>query len=149
MKQLDLSQARAAAETGGILSANLQPAGPRFFIEFETRTGPAVLVRSNGKTPRPFTPQRAFETIRELGLDSGRFSLAQWRPEAAQQEKKPRPDRAQALREAHQAKAHLDWVAEKVAASLADPAPNAGHEQTLAEAQTIIDAQRARHAASA
>ncbi|TAN50608.1 MAG: hypothetical protein EPN21_08580 [Methylococcaceae bacterium] len=149
MKQLDFSQARTAVEVGGILSVNLRPSGPRFFIEFETRIGTAVLVRSNGKTPRPFTPQRAFETIRELGLDGGRFSLAQWRPEETELEKKARPDRAQALREAHQAKAHLDWMRDKAEASLADPAPNVGHDQVMTEAQAIIDAKRKQHAATA
>lgn len=118
MKQLDFSQARAAVQIGGILAANLRPAGPRFYIEFETRGGPAILVKSNGKTPRPFSPLKAFETIRELGLDGGRFSLAQWRPEEMELEKKARPDRAKVMKQAHQAAAQATWIQEQVAVAV-------------------------------
>lgn len=149
MKQLNYSQARAAAQIGGILTANLRPSGQHFYIEFETHSGLAILVRSNGKTPRPFTPQRAFETIRELGLNEGRFCLTQWRPEEMAKDKKTRPDRAQALREAHEAKAHVDWLREKVTASLTDPATNVAHDQLMINAQAIIDAKQKNNAATA
>lgn len=115
MQQLDLSQARSAVQTGGILSANLRPEGSRFVIEFETRSGPAVLISTNSKRPRPFSPLKAFEAIRELGLESGRFTLSQWRPEEGE---KKRPDRAEALKKTHQAAAaataHDTWFREQV-----------------------------------
>ncbi len=39
MQTLDLSQATAAAQAGGLLSANLRADGDHFLIELETRAG--------------------------------------------------------------------------------------------------------------
>lgn len=119
MKQLDFSQARTAIQTGGILAANLRPEGSRFVIEFETRSGPAVLITTNTKRPRPFSPIKAFEALRELGVDGGRFSLAQWRPEQADSEKRARPDRKAAMQRSREALEHNAWFKEQVAAGLA------------------------------
>src|ERR1700709_2476414 len=45
MKTLDVSQATAAAHSGGVLSAILKAEGGSFYVELETRTaGVAVLV---------------------------------------------------------------------------------------------------------
>ena len=70
MKTLDVSQATAAAQAGGVLNAILRADGGQFFIELETRTaGIAVLVTSNNRRPRAFrNPIKALEVIRELGL---------------------------------------------------------------------------------
>ncbi|MDO9365336.1 MAG: hypothetical protein Q7T58_03190 [Methylotenera sp.] len=104
MKTFTLSEARSAAQSGGVLNANLKPTGSSFAIEFETRNGVAVLIASVSKEVRHFTnPIKAFEIIRDLGLEGGRFSLAEWRPNDREFERASRPDRALALREAHEA----------------------------------------------
>lgn len=104
MKTFTLSEARSAALSGGVLNANLKPTGSSFAIEFETRNGVAILIASVSKEVRHFAnPIKAFEIIRDLGLDGGRFSLAQWRPNEREFARPARPDRALAMREAHEA----------------------------------------------
>lgn len=104
MKTFTLSEARSAAQSGGVLSANLKPVGSAFSIEFETRNGAATLITSVSKEARRFAnPIKAFEIIRDLGLEGGHFSVAQWRQDDREFEKASRPDRALALREAHEA----------------------------------------------
>ena len=104
MKKFTLSEARSAAQAGGVLNANLKPAGSAFAIEFETLNGMAVLIASVSKEVRHFAnPIKAFELIRDLGLEGGRFSLTEWRPNEREFDRASRPDRALALREAHAA----------------------------------------------
>ena len=57
-----------------------------------------------------------------------------------------RPDSSQRMRSAFEAKAQADWMRQKAAASLADPAPNISHDQAMADAQAVIDARRKKHA---
>ena len=123
MKTWTLEQARSAASSGGVLSANLRPAGSRFFLEFETRQGAATLIASVSKKTRLFgNPAKAFEIVRELGLEGGRFSLAQWRPDEREVDRPSRPDKSAALKATHQAAALQRTLNERLA--LAD-APEA------------------------
>ena len=123
MKAWTLEQARSAASSGGVLSANLRPAGSRFSLEFETRQGPATLIASVSKKARLFgNPLKAFEIVRELGLEGGRFSVAQWRPDEREGDRPCRPDKSAVLKATHQAAALQRTLNERVA--LAD-APEA------------------------
>ena len=123
MKAWTLEQARSAASSGGVLSANLRPAGSRFFLEFETRQGPATLIASVSKKARLFgNPAKAFEIVRELGLEGGRFSVAQWHPDERGGGRPSRPDKSAALKATHQAAALQRTLNERLA--LAD-APEA------------------------
>lgn len=104
MKTFTINEARSAAQSGGVLNANLKPIGGSFAIEFETRNGAVVLITSVSKEIRRFAnPIKAFEIIKNLGLDGGRFSLAQWRPGERELERHTRPDRAQAMNDALEA----------------------------------------------
>ena len=60
-----------------------------------------------------------------------------------------RPDSSERMRSAFEAKAHTDWMREKVAASLADPRPNIPHVEVMAQAQALIDVKRKQHASKA
>jgi len=145
MKTLDVSQATAAAHAGGVLSAILKAEGGSFFVELETRTaGVAVLVTSNNRRPRAFrNPIKALEVIRELGLQTGRFSLEAWRPGEADSERPSRPDRAQALKQTHTSAAAYDtWVRGQVQESMDDPRPSIEHADVMKKAQTRIEAMR-------
>jgi hypothetical protein len=119
VKPLDVSQAAAAIRSGGVLSAILQGRGGSFYIEFETRTGPAELVTTNApQKPRAFkNPLKALALVRELGLETGRFNIEGWRPQDAELERQTRPDRSVALKEAHQAAAYNAWLSKKVSGS--------------------------------
>lgn len=151
MKTLDVSQATAAAKAGGVVNAILRADGGQFFIELETRSaGTAVLVTSNNRRPRAFrNPIKALEVIRELGLRNGRFSLEAWRPDEAELNRPSRPDRAEAMKQAHSnAAAYEKWFREQVQESLNDPRPNVSHAQVQKEMADKKAALRKRLAAS-
>lgn len=145
MKTLDVSQAAAAAHAGGVLSAVLKAEGGSFYVELETRTaGTAVLVTSNNRRPRAFrNPVKALEVIRELGLQSGRFSLEAWRPDEVEIERSSRPDRAAAMKQMHaNAAAYDKWLREQVQASIDDPRPSIEHEDVMKKALARVEAMR-------
>lgn len=145
MKTLDVSQATAAAQAGGVLSAILKAEGGAFYVELETRTaGTAVLVTSNNRRPRAFrNPAKALEVIRELGLQTGRFSLEAWRPDEVGFERQSRPDRAEAMKATHASAAAYDkWLREQVQEAIDDPSPAVAHEDVMKKAEARIEAMR-------
>ena len=95
---------------------------------------------------------RKFETLvsylRELGIYQYSVNAADFDPQALKVSR-VRPDASERMRSAFEAKAHADWISEKVAESLADPRPNITHAQVMAEAQALIDSKRAQHASKA
>ncbi len=116
MKTWTLDQARSAASSGGVLSANLKPVGSMFALEFETRQGPATLIASVTKQVRRFgNPVKAFEIVRELGLEGGHFSVAQWRPHERDLDRASRPDKSVAMKEAHEAASLVRLLNERIA----------------------------------
>lgn len=145
MKTLDVSQATAAAHAGGVLSAILKAEGGSFYVELETRTaGTAVLVTSNNRRPRAFrNPVKALEVIRDLGLQTGRFSLEAWRPDEVEFERQNRPDRAQAMKATHASAAAYDtWVRQQVQEAIDDPRPTIAHDDVMKKADARIVAMR-------
>lgn len=134
MKTFTLDQARSAAASGGVLSANLRPVGSKFALEFETRAGVVVLVTSVSKKAREFgNPAKAFEVVRDLGLEGGRYSVAQWRPEERELDRATRPDKSAALKATHEAASYDKWFRAQVQEALDDPRPGIPHEQVQAE----------------
>jgi hypothetical protein len=104
MKTFTIEQARSAISAGGVLSANLKPNGSMFTLEFETHNGPAMLIAAVSKQVRRFgNPATAFEIVRDLGLEGGHFSVAQWRPEDRALDRPVRPDKSATLKAAHEA----------------------------------------------
>jgi len=145
MKTLDVSQATAAAQAGGVLSAILKAEGGSFYVELETRTaGTAVLVTSNNRRPRAFrNPAKALEVIRELGLQSGRFSLEAWRPDEIEFDRQSRSDRAEAMKATHASAAAYDkWVRQQVQEAIDDPRPTIAHDDVMKKAEARIEAMR-------
>jgi hypothetical protein len=145
MKTLDVSQATAAAHAGGVLSAILKAEGGSFYLKLETRTaGTAVLVTSNNRRPRAFrNPVKALEVIRELGLQTCRFSLEAWWPDEVEFERSSRPDRAQAMKATHASAAAYDkWVRAQIHESVDDPRLSIGHADVMKKANARIDGMR-------
>ena len=60
-------------------------------------------------------PIKAFEIVRELGLEGGRFSVAQWRPDEREMDRPSRPDKSAALKVTHQAAALQRILNERLA----------------------------------
>lgn len=139
MKTFTIDQARSAAAAGGVLSANLRPVGSMFELEFETRNGAAKLIASVSKKARRFgNPAKAFEIVRELGLEGGHFSVAQWRPEERELDRAARPDKSAALKAAHEAAAYDKWFRAQVQEAIDDPRPSIPHAQVMAETRALI-----------
>ncbi|HLA33888.1 MAG TPA: hypothetical protein VJ001_03370 [Rhodocyclaceae bacterium] len=147
MQSLTLEQFRASHETGGVLSVTLKAEGASFEMQIETRRGMATLVKARGKgeTRRFVDPRKALLLLRELGIREARIDSQQWRPEEHEFERQPRPDRAEAMKAAHEALSHSEWLRQKLAASAADPRPRVPHVQAMSEAQAIIDRKRSTH----
>lgn len=95
---------------------------------------------------------RKFETLvsylKELGISQYNVNAADFDPQAIKTSR-VRPDASERMRSAFEAKAHTDWVREKVAESLADPRPNIPHRQVMDEVQALIDSKRKQHASKA
>jgi hypothetical protein len=144
MQHLTLEQFRATNSAGGVLSVTLKADGAGFEMEIETRRGPAKLVKARDKneTRRFIDPRKALLLLRDLGILEAHIDSQRWRPEEHEFERQPRPDRAEAMKAAHEALSHSDWLHQKLAKSAADPRPRVPHEQVMSEAQAIIDRKR-------
>ncbi|MDO9160297.1 MAG: hypothetical protein Q8S32_09485 [Burkholderiaceae bacterium] len=145
MQTLTQTQFQAAFAHGAIESVGLVPIGPRFAVEFVTRTGMATLVQARGATPRLFgTTDSALKLLHKLGvrrivLDK----LDEWQPEQAALQKRSRPDRAQALSRA----AEYDrWVNAKVQSSRDDPRPAVADAEWQAVRQAKLAQRQALQA---
>lgn len=134
MKTFTIDQVRSAVASGGVLSANLRPVGSMFALEFETRNGTAMLIAAVSKQVRRFgNPAKAFEIVRDLGLEGGRYSVAQWRPDERETDRPTRPDKSATLKAAHEAAAYDKWFRGQVQEAIDDPRPSVPHDQVVAE----------------
>lgn len=100
---LDVSEALAAAKTGGIVCATIRAENGTFFVELELRDDRfADLVVSNGRERRLFRdPGHALKVVREIGITSGRFELEEWDTKAPKVPAWSRPDQAEAMKTRH------------------------------------------------
>ncbi|MFA7243147.1 MAG: hypothetical protein WC091_23820 [Sulfuricellaceae bacterium] len=115
MKTFTIDQARSAAVSGGVLSANLRPVGSMFALEFETRNGTAMLIATVSKQVRKFSnPIKAFEIVRDMGLEGGHYSVAQWKPEERELDRPARPEKSAMLKATHEAAAYDKWFRAQV-----------------------------------
>jgi hypothetical protein len=149
MRQLTLEQFRATHDSGGVLSVTLMADGPGFEVQIETRRGGvATLVKTRDKTTtrRFIDPRKALLLLRDVGIHEARIDGQQWRPDEQALERKPRPDRAEAMKAAHAALSHSDWLAQKLAQSAADTRPRVPHAEAMSEVQALIDSKRQAHA---
>lgn len=86
-----------------------------FALEFETRNGTAMLIAAVSKQVRKFSnPAKAFEIVRDLGLEGGRYSVAQWRPDEHHIDRPARPDKSAMLKATHEAAAYDKWFRAQV-----------------------------------
>lgn len=148
---MNLDQLRASANAGGVTGITLTAQGAAFVVNIETLRGKALMVTAKGRAgqapqPRKFLdPRKAMLLLRELGINELRIDGAAWRPADASG-RTARPDRSAAMKATHQAKAHADWLNQKVQASVADSAPNIPHARVMLDAQAVIDSKRKQHA---
>ena len=115
--------------------------------------GWAVLVKY-GMTERPLAAQRSrqvrlfkkFETLVGYlkGIGIARFDVDAENYDATTSTTSRRPDRAEALKHAHQAAAYDTWFREQVQASIDDPRPSIASEVVEAKFAAKRDALRKR-----
>jgi len=103
-----------------------------------------VLVTSNNRRPRAFrNPVKALEVIRELGLQTGRFSLEAWLPDEVESGRPGRPDRAEAMKATHASAAAYDkWLREQVQEAIDELSPTIAHEDVMKKAEARLGAMR-------
>ena len=100
MEHLTLDQLRTSAETGAVLGITLRASGAGFFVCAETRRGESTLITTRDKKPRRFVDSgKALRLLQALGIEKVTVNLTHWRPGEIEFERKPRPDRAAAMRE--------------------------------------------------
>lgn len=151
MQTMTLEQFRATNDAGAVLSVTLKADGAGFEMQIETLRGPARLMktRDRSETRRFVDPLKALLLLRDLGIRKAQIDSEMWRPEELEFERKPRPDRAEALKAAHEALSHTDWLSKKLAQSAADDHPHVAHEEVMNDAQAIIDRKRKTHGKAA
>lgn len=108
--------------------------GGGFFLEITTRSGhDAILSKARSTEPRRFgNPTSALVVLRDLGIAVAQLDATDWSPDQKDMSQS-RQDRAQAMREAHEAAAYTRWLAGETQASIDDPRPSIPHEQVMAE----------------
>ena len=107
MDHLTLDQLRTSTETGAVLGVTLRASGAGFFLCAETRRGESTLITTRDKKPRRFVDSgKALRLLQALGIETATVNLTDWRPDEIEFERKPRPDRAVAMRETFDAAAH-------------------------------------------
>lgn len=107
------------------------------------QAGGWAIVIKYGMNERPLAAQRSgqvrlfkkLETLvsylKDLGIN--RFDVDAGQYDPASLKTHSRPDRSQALKEAHQAAAYERWFRDQVQASIDDPRPSIPHDQVKAE----------------
>jgi hypothetical protein len=131
---MTLEQLRATASAGGVVGVTLKGDGGGFFLQIATRSGQdAVLSKARSVQPRRFgNPTSALIVLRGLGIAVAQLDATQWNPDQKDRSQS-RENRAQAMRDAHQAAAYTKWLAAEIQESIDDPRPSIPHDEVMAE----------------
>ncbi|MBU2739663.1 type II toxin-antitoxin system RelB family antitoxin [Acidithiobacillus concretivorus] len=134
MHSITLEQLRATASAGGVKGVTLKGQGGGFFIEIATRSGQnAVLAKARSIVPRRFgNPASALIVLRDVGIAVAQVDATNWNPDQKDMTRS-RPNRAEAMRDAHEAAAYNQWLAGEIQASIDDPRPSIPHNEVMAE----------------
>jgi hypothetical protein len=135
------------AEAGVVRSAHVvgQPGGWGILVKY-------------GMTERALASQRShqvrifrkLETLVEYlkGIGIPRFDVdaVNYDPEGANTYK--RPDRAEAMKKAHQAAAHSEWLKAQVQEAIDDTSPTIPHETAMRDVRAVVKRARAKRASN-
>lgn len=145
MQSMTLEQLRATASAGGVVSVTLKGQGSGFFMEIATRSGhDAFLVKARSTEPRRFgSPNSALIVLRDVGIAVAQLDATHWNPDQKEVTQN-RDNRAQAMRQAHEAAAYNQRLAAEIQEAIDDQRPSVAHEEVMAR----MDARIARHKAT-
>jgi hypothetical protein len=141
MYTMTLEQLRTTANVGGVMGVTLKGQGGGFFVEIATRSGQdAVLVKARSTEPRRFgNPTSALIVLRDVGIVVAQLDATHWNP-AQKDMTRSRQNRAESMREAHEAAAYNQWLAAEIQASIDDPRPSIPHDEVMAGMEADITA---------
>lgn len=141
MESMTLEQLRAASNAGGVSGVTLKGQGRVFLVQIDTRSGSAaVLSKARSTEPRRFgNPLAALNVLRDIGISVGRFDASEYDPTDKEHDAGNR-GRANAMREAHEAAAYNQWLADEIQASIDDPRPGVPRDEVMAEMDADIAA---------
>jgi len=145
MQSMTLEQLRATASAGGVVGVTLKGEGSGFFMEIGTRSGQdAFLVKARSIEPRRFgSANSALTVLRGIGIAVAQIDATNWDPDQKEVTQN-RDNRAQAMRQAHEAAAYNQWLAAEIQEAIDDPRPSVPHNEVMAR----MDARTARHKAA-
>ncbi len=145
MQSMTLEQLRATASAGGVVGVTLKGEGSGFFMEIATRSGQdAFLVKARSTEPRRFgSANSALTVLRGIGIAVAQLDATNWDPDQKEVTQN-RDNRAQAMRQAHEAAAYNHWLAAEIQEAIDDPRPSVPHNEVMAR----MDARTARHKAA-
>ncbi|WP_018403893.1 type II toxin-antitoxin system RelB family antitoxin [Marinobacter gelidimuriae] len=145
MQSMTLEQLRATASAGGVVGVTLKGEGSGFFMEIATRSGQnAFLVKARSTEPRRFgSANSALTVLRDIGIAVAQLDATNWDPDQKEVTQN-RDNRAQAMRQAHEAAAYNQWLAAEIQEAIDDPRPSVPHNEVMAR----MDARIARHKAA-
>ncbi len=144
LQPMTLEHLRAAKRAGGVDSVTLKAEGAAFYILLATRAGETgVLVTTRDKRQRRFSDLRqALRLLKDVGILTSQIDARHWNPDQADTGRR-RPDRAAALKRAHEAAAHDRWFRTQLQEAIReadDPATvMIPHETVMAEVSAVID----------
>lgn len=124
-------------EAGAVHGAHVvgQPGGWAVMVKYGMQERPLATQRS--RQVRVF---RRFETLvsylKDVGLSQFDVDAANYDQNSATAPK--RPDRAEALKQAHEAAAYDKWFREQVQASIDDPRPSVSNEEANAHMERVF-----------
>jgi hypothetical protein len=132
MRTMTLEQLRAAHAAGGVLGVTLKGEGGGFRVEIQTRSGDrSVLCKARSTQPRMFgNPATALHVLLDIGIAGGEFDASQWDPRVKIETEGNR-GRADAMRQAHRARAYVDRLNAELQASIDDPRPSIGNDEVM------------------
>ena len=141
MQSMTVEQLRATVGAGGVIGVTLKGQGGGFFVEIATRSGQdAMLVKARTTEPRRFgNPTSALIVLRDVGIDVIQIDATDWNPDQKDMSRS-RQNRADAMREAHEAAAYNQWLAAEIQEAIDDPRPSIPHDEVMAR----MDARIAR-----
>lgn len=121
-QQLDHANLSRLAESGGINATHIVARPGGWAIQVDANDQEHVLTAQRSGNVRLFKKLETLVSyLHDLGIDHFEVDSSTWnRQQGATYQ---RPDRAQALRQAHEAAAYHTWFIDQVEASRRDPSP--------------------------
>lgn len=134
-----LDTLRELVAAGSVRSATLLGQRGGFAVLVRIGMSERLLANRAGQ-PRLYAKlDTAAKDLRAWGFGEFIVNVAHYEPGRL---RAARPDRSAALKAAHEASAHSNWLRTKLAAAVADPQPPVSHDQVMADARARLNTSK-------